>query len=174
MRIRLIVLTAVVALGAATVALAEDGAPVKAADKAAAPAKATAPAASFTPAADVKWQPFSPDPKGPMVSFISGDPKGTGPVEFFLKVPAGFKAGEHFHTNDYYGVVVTGTPSHGDDEKTAKTHTAGSTWFEPGKHNHYDACPGKEDCILVVSFPAGPVDSIPVGADGKPLPAGKK
>lgn len=128
------------------------------------------PKAGSTDAKDLKWLPFSPDPKGPYIAWVIGDGKGTGPQEFILKVPAGYKVGEHFHTGDYSAVVLAGAQAHGDDEKTAKIHTTGGMWNEPGKHNHFDACVSKEDCMMVITFPVGPVDFVPVGADGKPMP----
>ena len=132
---------------------------------AAAPA---APVATATAAADMKFVPFNPaDPKGNQISIIYGDMKA--PTQLLLKIPAGSKAPQHFHTSDYYGVVLAGAPAHGDVEATAKTRTVGSVWFEPGKHSHFDACPGKEDCLVLITF-TGPLDFIPVGADGKPLP----
>jgi quercetin dioxygenase-like cupin family protein len=133
--------------------------------------------ASSTEAKDAKWMPLDPsNPKGVQISPVfgnPGDPKATGPVIFLLKSPPGGKAPEHIHTNDYYATVVAGMPAHGDDEKSAKTHAPGSTWFEPGKHPHFDACTSKDDCILSITFPKGPVDFVPVGPDGKPLPPPK-
>lgn len=130
--------------------------------------------ASATAAKDLKWVPFNPaDPKGVQISPIvgnPGDPKATGPVVFLLKNPAGGKAPQHLHNKDYYATVLAGTPSHGDDEKSAKPMVPGSVWFESGKHPHFDACPGKEECIIQITFPKGPVDFVAVGADGKPLP----
>ena len=54
-----------------------------------------------------------------------------------------------------------GTPNHGDSKAAAKAHSPGATWNEPGKHMHWDACPGKEDCISAIFMPTGPFDFIP-------------
>lgn len=150
------VLTVLTAALAGTVAYAADGDSPKGNDAKAAPAAAApAAAAAATDAKDLKWAPLDPaQPKGPQISLITGDMK-TGPVEFFLKMPAGSKAPVHSHSSDYHGVVVSGSPVHGDTEAAAKPHTAGATWFEPAHHNHYDACPGKEDCLVVLNYDHG-------------------
>jgi hypothetical protein len=159
------ILTVLTAALAATVAYAADGDSPKGNDAKAAPAAAApaAKAAAVTEFKDMKWSPLDPsNPKGPQVSIITGDMK-TGPVEFLLKVPAGFKAPVHSHTSDYYAVEVAGAHAHGDDEKSAKSHAIGSTYFEPAKHAHFDSCTSKEDCLTLVYFPNG-FDFIPADA----------
>jgi hypothetical protein len=163
------ILTVLTAALAATVAYATDGDSPKGNDKgaAAAPAPAAAAkAASMTQLKDQKWAPLDPNnAKGPQIAVLFGNPQAAGPFSILLKVPNGFKAGVHSHTNDYTAVVLQGQPSHGDDEKSAKPVSVGGTWSEPGKHSHWDGCvTGKDDCISVVTMPTGPFDFIPADA----------
>jgi len=139
------------------------------ADKAAPPA----PMAKMvvTPAAKLVWTPLDPkQPKGLQTSLVHGDMQ-KGPVSFFLKLPAGAKSGLHAHSNDYYSVVVAGSPGHGANEKEATTALAvGSSWFQPAKEMHFDICNSKQDCILLLEYPSGGFDFIPGPAE----PAKKK
>lgn len=144
-----------------------------AADKAAA-APAAAPAAPtkwvVTTLADAKWMPLDPkNPKGIQISVVQGDPT-KGPHTILLKMPAGSKSGVHSHTADYSAVVLQGTPTHSDTDVDAKPLAAGTTWFQPGKQNHNNNCPGAQDCISFISM-AGPSDFIP--AAPPPAPAKK-
>ena len=129
----------------------------------AAPAAAAAPKMTVTAYADLKWQPLDPkNPGGPQISIIDGD-VFKGPATFYLKLPAGMKAsGSHAHSNDYYGVVIAGAPAHGlSDKELGKGLAIGSTWFQPGKEQHYDACNGDKECVVLLHYPRGGFDYIP-------------
>jgi hypothetical protein len=135
----------------------------------AAPA-AAAPKMTVTAYADLKWQPLDPkNPGGLQVSVINGD-IFKGPTSFYLKLPAGMKAnGSHAHTNGYYGIVIAGAPAHGLSEKDlGKGLAIGSTWFQPGKEQHYDACTGDTDCVILLNYPNGGFDYIPGPAPAAP------
>jgi hypothetical protein len=114
---------------------------------------------AVTPSADVKWQPLNPnDPTGIQVSPLTGDMQ-KGPVTFFMKFNAGGKSPVHGHTNDYYGIVTQGAPTHGLSEKDPGTPLAvGSTWFQPGHGLHFDSCTGDKECIVLLHYPNGGFD----------------
>jgi len=115
---------------------------------AAAKAKGNPPA--NVPTAEVKWEPYAPGV--PLqVGQIWGD-RNKGDHGMFLKLPAGFEAGMHSHTADYYGILVQGTWFHTNEGDTSapKELTPGSYVFQPGKQIHNDVCKGKTDCIIFV------------------------
>lgn len=102
------------------------------------------------PAADIKWEPYAPGV--PLqVGQLWGD-RLKGEHGMFLKLPAGFEAGSHSHTADYYAVLVQGTWVHTNDGDTSppKELPVGSYVFQPGKQNHNDVCKSKTDCIVFV------------------------
>jgi len=126
---------------------------------AAAPVAATA---SVTPVAAVAWQPLDPkNPAGVQMAVVQGDVR-KGPVSFFMKFPPGSASPRHAHTNDYYGVVVSGTPGHGATADAAATPLSpGAWWYQPGSQFHYDRCLGPSECVLLLTFPAGGFDYVP-------------
>jgi quercetin dioxygenase-like cupin family protein len=108
---------------------------------------------TLVPAGTQKWNPMDPkNPKGIQMSVISGDPK-TGPVAFMLKLPKGGGT-PHWHSSDYYAVVVEGNARHWLDgkQKEAKDLKPGSSWYQPGgsdKTMHGDECMS-ESCLAFV------------------------
>ncbi len=120
---------------------------------------------SITAPDAMKWAPIDPSqPKGAQISIISGDPK-TGPVAFELKLPKG-AVPLHYHTSDYYAVVVSGSSKHylpGDSADKQKSNPVGTAWFQPGgsdKTAHNDECT-TDSCTLFIMMP-GKLDLIPV------------
>lgn len=149
-------------LFSAGAALAAD-APVPAPVAPAAPVAASGAAtATVTPVAAIAWQPLNPkNPAGVQMAVVHGDVPN-GPVSFFMKFPPGSASPQHAHTNDYYGVVVSGTPGHGATADAAATPlTAGAWWYQPGLQFHYDRCLGPDACVLLLTFPAGGFDYVP-------------
>ena len=128
-------------------------------------AKSAAPAKEMVivPPADAKFVPATPDPNGPLAAVVAGDPK-TGPVAFLLKTKG--KAPTHWHTSDYFSVVLKGEVKHwlpGKDAD-AKPLKEGATWFQPGgtdKTAHNDECLTADGCLLYIVMP-GKLDLIPV------------
>jgi hypothetical protein len=160
-----IVLASLVGLTFAFAAVAGDK------DKAASGDKMMKKDMMITMSKDAKWMPMDPNnPAGPMISPINGDMKG--PSHFLLKVPAGFKGGVHSHTADYSAVVVMGDWAHGLTEADAKVMTVGSSWVQPGKQDHYDACMSKTDCVAAI-YVQGPMDYVPAAMAATPA-KGKK
>jgi len=95
-----------------------------------------------------------------------GDPQ-KGAHGRFLKLPAGFEAGMHAHTNDYDSVVVSGTWIHWEEGATTpKEFTVGSYVHQPGMHFHNDRCKEGADCILY-THQTGKNDYIPAKAAKK-------
>ena len=117
-----------------------------------------------TQSKDLKWAPLDPKDtagKGPQMAIIYGDIKKKGPMEFILKMPAGFKPGPHTHSSDDYAVVLQGTvhnfKSPGTDEGPGLT--MGGTWFQPANQPHDNECEGVSskdaDCQILVYVPNG-------------------
>lgn len=152
-------IVALFSVGAAFAADPPAPAPVAPAASVTAPGAATA---SVTAVAAVAWKPLNPkNPAGVQMAVVHGD-VSNGPVSFFMKFPPGSASPQHAHTNDYYGVVVSGTPGHGATADAAATPlSAGSWWYQPGSQFHYDRCLGPSECVLLLTFPAGGFDYVP-------------
>jgi hypothetical protein len=88
---------------------------------------------TITPAGTAKFAPVDPkQPKGAQVAIIQGDP-AKGPVAFLLKLPKG-PLPVHWHTADYWAVVVEGQSKHWlpGKEADAKANGPGTAWYQPG------------------------------------------
>jgi hypothetical protein len=112
-----------------------------------------------TPLSAIKWQPY--EPGNPLqVAMLWGD--RTKPVEYamYLKMPAGFEAGRHSHTNAYHGVAIQGTWVHTNDGDKPIELGPGGFVMQPGKQVHNDACKGTTECIILI-HQMGPGDFIP-------------
>ena len=130
----------------------------------------------FTDASELKWGPMFPkDPQhSPMISVVYGS-LNKGPMGFFLKAPAGAQFPRHWHSNDYYGVVVQGTWMHSfADPNDVKKGGPGSTWYQPGKQVHGDACAPGADCLIFISTPSGKEDFTPAKEPAKTAEAAPK
>jgi Domain of unknown function (DUF4437) len=117
-------------------------------------------------AAEIKWEPYAPGV--PLqVGQLWGD-RAKGEHGMFLKLPAGFEAGLHSHTADYYGVLVQGTWVHTNEGDTSpgKELPVGSYVFQPGKKIHNDVCKSKTDCIIFI-YQDAKGDFIPAKAPDK-------
>ena len=117
----------------------------------------------IVPAGEAKFVAATPDPKGPQAAIVSGDPK-TGPVAFFLRTKG--KAPTHWHTSDYWVVVLKGEVKHWlpGKEKDAKVLKAGTFWFQPGgdeKTAHNDECLTADGCESFLVMPKG-LDFFPI------------
>jgi quercetin dioxygenase-like cupin family protein len=115
--------------------------------------------ATNTPLMSMRWQPYAPG--SPLqVAVLWGD--RTKPVQYamYLKMPAGFVAGRHSHTNDYHAVAVQGRWIHSNEDGKPHQLTAGGVAFQPGKQVHNDECRGTTDCIILL-YQMGPGDFIP-------------
>ena len=74
-----------------------------------------------------------------------------GEAGTLLRTPAGFEAGSHSHTADYWAVVVQGTwkhwvPETGEGE--GLEFTPGAHWTQVHTQLHRDACVSKTPCVI--------------------------
>lgn len=105
------------------------------------------------PAENIKWSKF-PNEDG----FLQGSPVigdfNNGKHGTFVKLPAHFDSPVHFHTADFYGVVVKGEIINRRVEAKQETILkSGSYWFQKGKAVHITRCVSDEDCVIFVSQP---------------------
>jgi hypothetical protein len=138
--------------------------------------------AVIVPAAELHWEEYAPGTPLQVAS-LWGDRKKGGDYGMLLKMPAGFEAGVHAHTLDYWGVAVQGTWVHtveGSDAP-AKEGGPGTYVMQPGKQNHNDVCKGKQDCILFLHqhgkgdfIPAKPAAAADAKAPAAPAKAAEK
>jgi hypothetical protein len=99
-------------------------------------------------ASAIQWQDYAPGV--PLkVAVLWGD-RAKGEYGMLLKMPAGFEAGMHAHTGDYYGINVQGTWVHTFEGGESKELAVGSYVMQPGKAFHNDSCKGTQDCILFI------------------------
>ena len=112
-----------------------------------------------TPLSAIKWQPYAAG--SPLqVAMLWGDRTKAAEYAMYLKMPAGFEAGRHSHTNDYHGVAIQGIWIHTNDGGKPVELTAGGHVLQPGKQVHNDSCKGTTECILLI-HQMGPGDFIP-------------
>ena len=72
----------------------------------------------------------------------------------FIKLPAGFVAPLHSHTEDYYGVVIAGVVANAVDASVTDVPLApGSYWFQKGKAGHVTKCLSANECVLFITQP---------------------
>lgn len=72
----------------------------------------------------------------------------------FVKLPAGFVSPLHTHTEDYYGVVITGVVAN-EVDASAKDRALppGSYWFQKGKARHVTKCLSANECVVFITQP---------------------
>lgn len=88
---------------------------------------------------------------------------GHGAHGTFIKMPAGFVSPVHTHTEDYYGVVISGVAVNGVPGSTDVPLPVGSYWFQKGGEPHVTKCISPNECILFISQP-GKFDFLPGAA----------
>src|SRR5262245_27954975 len=129
--------------------------------------KSAASRLAYTPAADVKWADL--DPKGApgvKIGDVWGD-HSKGAFGAFIKLPAGFAAPLHTHTNDFKIVIVSGTFIQGPEGKPEFRLGPGSYLMQPGgNYKHTTACDKASDCVFFVQS-TGKFDLKPVEAPKK-------
>ena len=72
----------------------------------------------------------------------------------FVKLPAGFVSPLHTHTQDYYGVVITGVVAN-EVDGTVKDRPLppGSYWFQKGQAKHVTKCLSANECVVFITQP---------------------
>lgn len=95
---------------------------------------------------------------GPAYGDLSKGPHGT-----FIKMPAGFVSPVHTHTEDYWGVVISGVAANGLPGSKDVQLPVGSYWFQKGGEAHVTKCLSPNECIFFISQ-GGKFDYIPTNA----------
>lgn len=71
----------------------------------------------------------------------------------FVKIPGGFNSPPHTHTENYYGVVVSGVVSNGQVNAHDIPLPPGSYWFQRGQETHVTKCLSSTECVFFVTQP---------------------
>ena len=71
----------------------------------------------------------------------------------YIKMPAGFVSPPHTHTEDYYGVVISGVGANDLPGAQDVELPAGSYWFQKGKEVHVTKCLSANECIFFIVQP---------------------
>ena len=69
----------------------------------------------------------------------------------FIKMPAGFVSPVHTHTEDYWGVVISGVAANGIPGSRDIPLPVGSYWFQKGGEAHVTKCLSPNECIFFIS-----------------------
>jgi len=102
-------------------------------------------------AADLKWIDLDPTgAPGVKIATLWGDPT-KGRFGAFFKLPAGFAAPLHTHTNPMKVVMVSGTYIQGPDGAAEFRLGPGSYLMQPGgNYRHTTSCDSASDCVIFV------------------------
>ncbi len=116
------------------------------------------------PASDLKWADL--DPKGApgvMIADVWGD-HTKGGFRAFIKLPPGFAAPLHTHTNDYQVVIVSGTYIQAPEGKPEFRLGPASYFMQPGgNYKHTTSCDKASECVFFLQS-NGKFDLKPVKA----------
>jgi len=74
-----------------------------------------------------------------------------GPHGTFIRMPPGFVSSIHTHTEDYWGVVVSGVAVNGLPGSVDVPLPAGSYWFQKGGERHVTKCISPNECLFFIS-----------------------
>jgi len=69
----------------------------------------------------------------------------------FIKMPAGFVSPVHTHSEDYWGVVISGVAANGLPGSKDISLPVGSYWFQKGGEAHVTKCLSPNECIFFIS-----------------------
>jgi quercetin dioxygenase-like cupin family protein len=125
----------------------------------------------FIPPDKVAW---TGSPTGQQTVTLFGDPSKPGMYGVLIKWNPGAFSKPHFHDQERYIYVVSGTwwvssSSHYDPKNTFPM-PAGSVVKDVANTIHYDGARTGGPPAVLELVGMGPVKTIPVGEDGKPLP----
>ena len=76
---------------------------------------------------------------------------GHGPHGTSIRMPAGFVSPVHIHTEDYWGVVISGVAINGVPGSSDVPLPAGSYWFQKGGERHVTKCISPNECLFFIS-----------------------
>lgn len=74
-----------------------------------------------------------------------------GPHGTFIRMPPGFVSPVHIHTDDYWGVVISGVAVNGMPGSPDVQLPAGSYWFQKGGERHVTKCVSPNECLFFIS-----------------------
>ena len=113
--------------------------------------KAEASAPKFMPAGDLKWMDLDPTgAPGVKIADLWGN-HAKGAYGAFIKLPAGFAAPLHTHTNAMKLVIVSGTYIQAPEGKPEVRLGAGSYLMQPGgNYRHTTSCDKASECLFFV------------------------
>ena len=83
---------------------------------------------------------------GPAYGDLTRGPHGT-----FIRMPPGFVSPVHTHTEDYWGVVISGVATNGLPGSKDVPLPAGSYWFQKGGEAHVTKCLSPNECVFFIS-----------------------
>lgn len=69
----------------------------------------------------------------------------------FIKMPAGFVSHVHVHTQDYWGVVISGVAVNTSPNGPDIALPVGSYWFQKGGEAHVTKCISPNECIFFIN-----------------------
>lgn len=100
------------------------------------------PAQAFITPKEIQWVPAPPSlPKGAMIAVLQGDPGKPGPFVMRIQTPGGYKVSPHWHSQDEYLTVISGTLFIGIGDRyepsTARGLGPGGFHFLPARTHHY-------------------------------------
>jgi len=106
-----------------------------------------------TPVTELKYGPtgVSDGNHGELRAAPAYDDLAHGPHCTFIRMPAGFVSPIHTHTNDYWGVVISGVVVNGQSGSKDAPLPAGSYWFQKGGERHISKCILPNECLLFIS-----------------------
>ena len=91
---------------------------------------------------------------GPLKAAVGFGDLSKGAHSTFVKLPAGFVSSLHTHSEDYYGVVISGVVANEVSGAVKDRALApGSYWFQKGKANHVTKCLSANECVVFITQP---------------------
>jgi beta-alanine degradation protein BauB len=69
----------------------------------------------------------------------------------FIKMPAGFASKIHTHSEDYWGVVISGVAVNQKPGSADVALPVGSYWFQKGGERHITKCISPYECIFFIN-----------------------
>ena len=75
-------------------------------------------------------------------------------------MPTGFVSAPHAHTEDYFGIVITGVGVNTGAKGKDVPLPPGSYWFQPGGQEHVTKCVSTTECIFFI-HQGGKFDYLP-------------
>jgi hypothetical protein len=78
---------------------------------------------------------------------------GKGKHGTFIRMPAGFVSPVHTHTEEYFGIVISGVGVNVKPDAEDVPLPVGSYWFQRGKEKHVTKCISGTDCLFFIYQP---------------------